>query len=129
MKLSKLSHAHKTYLKGFLEFWKAHREATAKGKLTAKGVAASYTQVTSESDTEAVTVWYEDSAVTVREKAHFVLNGSTSSAVYLDIADSAPRHIRVLDTAWQLVDEFDTADALCNVITPMGGMIEILPMK
>ena len=65
----------------------------------------------------------------MREKAHFVLNGSPCDAVYLDMADGAPRRIRVWDTAWQLVSEFDTADALCKVITPKGGMIEILPTK
>ena len=129
VKLSKLSEAHKTYLQGFLKFWKAHRDATVKGRISAKGVAVSYTQVTSENDTEAVTVCYEDSAVTVREKAHFVLNGSPSNAVYLDMADGTPRRIRVWDTAWRLVSEFDTADTLCKVIAPKGGMTEILLLK
>ena len=127
VKLEKLSDAHKTYLKGFLAFWKAHRDAATKGKISAKGVAASYTQVTSESDAEAVTVCYEDSAVTVREKAHFVLNGAPTPAVYLDMTSVGDKRVRVLDTAWQTVEERTlNGGAVHKICTPVGGMIEIV---
>lgn len=127
VKLEKLPEAHHTYLKGFLQFWCAHRDAIAKGKLSARGVAASYTQVTSESEAEAVTVCYEDSTVTVREKAHFVLNGSPDPAVYLDMTDVASKHVRVFDTAWQIVEEKTLCGgAMHKLLAPTGGMIEIL---
>ncbi len=131
VKLGHLKEAHRTYLAGFLKFWSAHRETTAKGRLTAKGVAASYTQVTSESDTEAVTVCYEDSAVTVREKAHFVFNGSPNRGVYLDIGNPTLAYdIRVKDTAWQTVQSLRTVGAtLLKLETPEGGCIEVIPVK
>ena len=130
VKLAKLSDAHKTYLQGFLRFWKTHREATAKGRLSAKGVAASYTQVTSESDREAVTVCYEDSTVTVSKKPHYIFNGSPCSAVYLDMENAAPAHVCVLDTAWNTVRELDvTAPGMLKLLTPEGGCVTVQPLK
>lgn len=127
VKLEGLPEAHHTYLKGFLAFWRAHRDAVAKGKLTAKGVAASYTQVTSESDTEAVTVCYEDSAVTVREKAHFVFAGAPDACLYLDVVDDAPRCVRVVDTAWQTARELTLpGKGVYRVEAPVGGLLEIV---
>ena len=128
--LADLAEAHKTYLTGFLDFWRKHREATVKGSLSAKGVAASYTQVTSQSDSEAVTVCYEDSAVTVSEKAHFIFNGSPEAAVYLDVEDDTPRLVRVLDTAWETVRTQEVCgNAVHKICTPEGGMIQVLPVK
>ena len=127
VKLASLSERHKTYLQGFLNFWKAHREATVKGRLTAKGVAASYTQVTSENDAEAVTVCYEDSTVTVSEKAHFVFNGSPNAAVYLDVESSTSRRVRVLDTTWNTVATYELCgNAVHKLQVPKGGMVEVL---
>lgn len=130
VKLEGLPEVHHACLKGFLEFWCAHRDATAKGKLSAKGVAASYTQVTSESDAEAVTVCYEDSAVTVREKAHFVFAGAPDPCLYLDVTDNAPRHVRVLGPTWQIVAEQELAGkGVYKMEVPVGGSVEILPVK
>lgn len=130
VKLEGLPAAHHTYLKGFLEFWRAHRDAAVKGKLTAKGVAASYTQVTSENDTEAVTVCYEDSAVTVREKPHFVFAGAPDACLYLDVVDDASRCVRVLDTAWQTVKELTLpGKGVYKVEVPVGGSLEIVLSK
>lgn len=130
VKLEGLPTAHHTYLKGFLEFWRAHRDAAVKGKLTAKGVAAAYTQVTSENDIEAVTVCYEDSAVTVREKPHFVFAGAPDTCLYLDVADDTPRCVRVLNTAWQSVGELTlSGKGVYKVEVPMGGSLEIVPAK
>lgn len=130
VKLEGLPAAHHTYLKGFLEFWRAHRDAVVKGKLTAKGVAASYTQVTSESDTEAVTVCYEDSTVTVREKAHFVFAGAPDACLYLDVVDEAPRCVRVLDTAWRTARELTlSGKGVYKVEVPVGGLLEIVVSK
>lgn len=127
VKLASLSEGHKTYLQGFLNFWKAHREGTVKGRLTAKGVAASYTQVTSENDAEAVTVCYEDSTVTVSEKAHFVFNGSPNAAVYLDVESSTSRRVRVLDTTWNTVATYELCgNAVHKLQVPKGGMAEVL---
>ena len=113
-----------------MAFWKAHRDAAVKGKISAKGVAASYTQVTSENDVEAVTVCYEDSAVTVREKAHFVFAGAPDACLYLDVTDNTPRRVRVLDAAWQVVSEQTLAGkGVYKLEMPAGGSAEILPVK
>ena len=66
-------------------------------------------------------------AVTSQEKAHFVLNGSPDRAVYLDMTDTAERQVRVLDTAWQSVEEKTLCGgAMHKLVVPEGGMIEIL---
>ena len=66
----------------------------------------------------------------MREKAHFVFAGAPDDHVYLDVTDNTPRHVRVLDTAWQQVGELTLAGkGVYKVEMPVGGSLEILPVK
>lgn len=125
VKLAGLPADHLAYLRGFLSFVKEHRNALMRGRISARGVAASYTQVTSENASEAITVCYEDSTVTLLGKTQYIFNGSPREAIYLDASnEQAMLRVRVYDTAWRETDVFTASgEGVIRIPTEAGGYV------
>ena len=73
--LSELNETHREYLRNYLNFYVAHKDAMVKGEISVKGAEKNYTQVTSSDEKESVTVCYADGVVDIKEnKINYIFN-------------------------------------------------------
>ena len=75
---------HKKLLKGFLTFWRNHRDTIMNGKLTANDIDANYTMAKCEKNGESVAVLYQNVPLTLTNDTEYIFNSTGKDYIYIE---------------------------------------------
>ncbi|MBQ9703079.1 MAG: alpha-galactosidase [Clostridia bacterium] len=76
---------HKKLLKGYLSFWREHRDTILNGEIEIEDAEANYSMAKSTNDTESVCALYQNVVAKVEEnKTNYIFNSTGKSYAYVE---------------------------------------------
>ena len=105
--LAELPEIHRNYLKSYLDFYAAHKNAMVKGEISVKGAEKNYTQVTSADEKESVTVCYADRLVDIKGgKTQYVFNAADETSLAFKVNEKDKSYsVEIFDEKFKKIKE------------------------
>ena len=84
VRFDKITADHKKILKGYLEFWKNHRDVLLNGELKVYDAEANYSMAQSQKDGQSVAVLYQGVVKRVECECEYIFNSTGKNDIYVE---------------------------------------------